>query len=228
MNAFRHRAVFVSVIAFLAIAFLLSYLFIDSDLFGRRTPRPLPERTTDKVIPEDLRFGILKAESLFKAGKREKAVSVLRSLRSRYPQDADVRYFLAAYLLVDAKYTKAGTYKDVRLIKTDVEEGLSNLRRASELAPNKKEYLYTYAVGLADLGRNHEAIREFERIFTDDTVRHHPRYRRLILNYADALVAVDQRERALEEYRKSLAVAPEDEEINKAYQALLKQQNIKK
>lgn len=225
MDILRRRSFVISVIAFLAVTFLLSYLFVDSDIFGRRAPFFTSEQTTKKFIPEDLRLGVLKAESLFNAGKREDAISVLRTLGGRYPDEADVHYVLATFLLVDATYTRGREYKDVKLVHTNVDEGLSHLRRAADLAPKKKEYLYSYAIGLADFGRNEEAIKEFEKVFADASVRSDPKYRLLILNFADALAATGQRERALDEYRKSLDVAPDDTEIMRAYQALSKLKN---
>ena len=59
-------------------------------------------------------------------------------------------------------------------------------------------------------------------LFTDNVFRAHPKHRYLVVNYADSLARIGMREKALDEYKKSLAITNNDEKIAVEYAHLLK------
>lgn len=199
-------------------AVLLLFYFYEKDvndeIAGRRA-------AVTEFHPDEVRAGALKAQTLFNTGRREQAIALLRSLAKKYPQDAIVQFALGVYLLTGAKYSKDGKLENVYVFDAPPDEGLAHIRKAAELMPTKREYRYVYAVQLSGHQRYKLAIAEFEKIFADGTIRQDEKYRKLVINYADTLTAVGLRDRALEEYRKSISDAPNDKIIADAYQALL-------
>ena len=158
--------------------------------------------------PEDVKAGLIKAQTLFNTGHREQAIALLQSLTSKYPQDALVHFVLGTYLLTGANYSKDGKLEKVYVFDAPPDEGLAHIRKAAELMPTIKQYRYLYAAQLSEHHRYKLAIAEFEKIFADGTIRQDEKYGKLVISYADALTEVGLRDRALEEYRKSISVAP--------------------
>jgi tetratricopeptide (TPR) repeat protein len=175
------------------------------------------ERPT-QVHDEYLRQQVLKAGDVFKKGDKKGAITILRPLAAKYPHEDFVFYMLGFSLLAENVYESNGKVKDISV----ADEGLSYIKKSIELAPHKIEYQLVYAVSLGELQRDKESVEIFERFFADKEFRAHPKHRYLVINYADSLARLGMREKALDEYQKSLAVTDKDEKIAVEYARLLK------
>lgn len=219
------RDKFLVVSAALGAALLLFYFYgkdVNSENARRRAIEDAGKRAAlAETHPEEIRTGAIRAQTLFNTGHREQAIALLQSLTKKYPQDALVHFALGGYLLTGANYSKDGKLENVYVFDASPDEGLAHIRKAAELMPTIRIYRYAYALQLSEHRRYKLAIAEFEKIFADGTIRKDETYRKLVINYADTLTAAGLRDRALEEYRKSLSVAPNDKPIADSYQALL-------
>lgn len=168
------------------------------------------------IQDEHLRQQVLKAEHHFRQGKINAAIDILRALTAKYPREDRIFYLLGFYLLAENVFDRDGRVKNALL----ADEGLDFIKKATEMAPEKINYQLVYAVTLSDLHRDKESVEVFERFFVDTTFRSNPKHRYLVINYADSLVRLGMRARALDEYRKSLAVSDNDERIVAEYARL--------
>lgn len=223
MAIIKRNIILIVGAALLGAVFLLSY-FYAKDFFNGHVSS---SQSFEEIHPQEVKAGLLKAQAFYNAGHREQAISLLQSLTHQYPQDAFVHFTLGVYLLTEGKFSKDGNLENLHFSNVPPEEGLTHIHKAVELAPTKREYRYVYALHVSELGRYKLAISEFEKIFSDDHIRKDPKYRRLIINFAEALAITGQSERAFEEYRKSLSIAPDDKIIADAYETFLNQRKIK-
>jgi Flp pilus assembly protein TadD len=129
-------------------------------------------------------------------------LKVLREAITAVPQDAGLHYALGLAL--------------VRQKKND--EALSELRRATELAPDQTRYAYVYAVGLHSTGRVDEAIAALK-----ENVSKHPTDR----DSLSALVTFNRDAGNIAtalEYAQQLAqLVPDDKRISELVDALKRQ-----
>ena len=173
---------------------------------------------TSQVQDEHLRQQVVKAGDAFNKGDKNEAISILRALAIKYPREDFVFYMLGFSLLTEKVYDSSGKVKDA----SAADEGLSYIKKSIALAPKKIEYQLVYAVSLSELHRDRESVEIFEKLFTDKVFRAHPKHRYIVVNYADSLARIGMREKALDEYKKSLAVTNNDDKIAVEYAHLLK------
>jgi tetratricopeptide (TPR) repeat protein len=146
---------------------------------------------------------------------------ILEGLVKRYPDNDRIHYLLGTYKLIDPVFDVNGSIKAAPLTQTNVDEALIHIKTAVELSPNNLSYKFSYALALAEIGRDKEAVPVFGRLYADEKVRADPKFRYGVINYANTLVRLKMREKALDEYRKSLAATNNDKKIAEQYMQLL-------
>ena len=118
------------------------------------------------------------------------------------PQDAGVHHALGLTL--------------VRLKRLD--EALSELRRAAELAPEQARYAYVYAVALHSAGRSSEAMTALK-----ESLARHPDDRDTLLALISFSREADDPGTALEYAQRLARIAPSDQSLAKLIQDLRQQ-----
>ena len=93
----------------------------------------------------------------------------------------------------------------ILLSRLDAQAGVSELRAALRLEPNRPEVCNMLGLGLATLGRNSEAIGEFER-----ALRARPDYASARFNLATAQAKAGKIDEAVENLRQLVAANPDD------------------
>jgi len=155
-----------------------------------------------KLSPQFVPAAINLADLYRALGRGDDGVQVLREAIAAVPQDAGLHYALGLAL--------------VRQKKND--EALSELQRATQLAPDRAHYAYVYAVGLHSTGRVDEAIAALK-----ENVSKHPTDRDSLSALATFNRDAGNIALALEYAQQLARLAPDDKRISDLVDALKRQ-----
>lgn len=169
----------------------------------------------EKSLDVFCRDRILAADDAFTRGDKSGAIALLHIVVNRCPQSSVAHFLLGTYLLARDAYDKSGKV----LNPMKAQEALVHIKTAVELSPNTVSYQFSYAVLLGELGRDTEVVAIWDRYWASEAAfRSHPRYRYFVINYADSLARLGQRERALKELQTSVEATNGDWEIVAEYE----------